>query len=259
MTEHVTLSHEELDRLQIMTRTAERRKWHQRHAGEPAGRAGERQIRRLYRVFKTHGAAGLVSARRGKPSQRQLPRETPLPGTRALIRSALRRLWAGFRTPGRSFRSTWAAIPDTYPGWVAEVCWHVRADAFDHYRRWMPGLDRGHGRRIAEGYFAVSVHEVSAGDARDEESRVISRQGKWEAGNPNPLRRLLHDGGDGSRLAFSPRERRPRPHAPRRRHGFRQDVVLPYSTVDIARGARSLVRELAGPRRIPWPGRVRTE
>ena len=59
MTEHVTLSHKELDRLQIMTRIAERRLT-QRHAGELLGLA-ERQIRRLYRAFKAHGAAGLVS------------------------------------------------------------------------------------------------------------------------------------------------------------------------------------------------------
>ena len=65
MTEHVTLSHEELDRLQIMTRIAERRLT-QRHAGELLG-LGERQIRRLYRTFKAHGAAGLISAKRGKP------------------------------------------------------------------------------------------------------------------------------------------------------------------------------------------------
>jgi hypothetical protein len=44
MTEHVTLSHEELDRLQIMTRIAERRLT-QRHAGELL--SSERQIRRL--------------------------------------------------------------------------------------------------------------------------------------------------------------------------------------------------------------------
>jgi hypothetical protein len=74
MTEHVTLSHEELDRLQIMTRIAERRLT-QRHAGELLG-VGERQIRRLYRAFKARGAAGLVSTKRGRPSHRQLPQET---------------------------------------------------------------------------------------------------------------------------------------------------------------------------------------
>lgn len=74
MTEHVTLSHEELDRLQIMTRVAERRLT-QRRAAELLGLT-ERQIRRLYRVFKAQGAVGLVSAKRGKPSNRRLSQET---------------------------------------------------------------------------------------------------------------------------------------------------------------------------------------
>lgn len=84
MTEHVTLSHEELDRLQIMTRIAERRLT-QRHAGELLGLA-ERQIRRLYRAFKAHGAAGLISAKRGKRSNRRLARETRC-GALELIRA----------------------------------------------------------------------------------------------------------------------------------------------------------------------------
>jgi hypothetical protein len=74
MTEHVTLSHKELDRLQIMARIAERR-LSQRHAGELLGLT-ERQVRRLYRAFKAHGAQGLTSAKRGKPSHRRLPQET---------------------------------------------------------------------------------------------------------------------------------------------------------------------------------------
>jgi len=74
MTEHVTLSHKELDRLQIMSRIFERR-MSQRSAGELLSLT-ERQVRRLYRAFKAHGAAGLVSGRRGKPSQRRLPQET---------------------------------------------------------------------------------------------------------------------------------------------------------------------------------------
>lgn len=73
MTEHLTLSHEELDRLQIMTRVAGRR-LSQRRAAELLGLT-ERQVRRLYRAFKAHGAAGLVSAKRGKPSNRRLPQE----------------------------------------------------------------------------------------------------------------------------------------------------------------------------------------
>jgi transposase len=74
MTEHLTLSHEELDRLQMMSRIAERRLT-QRRAAELLALT-ERQIRRLYRAFKSHGAAGMVSAKRGKPSNRRLSQET---------------------------------------------------------------------------------------------------------------------------------------------------------------------------------------
>jgi Homeodomain-like domain len=74
MTEHVTLSRTELDRVEMMTRLAERRLT-QRHAGELLG-VTERQVRRLYRAFKSRGAAGLVSAQRGQPSHRRLPADT---------------------------------------------------------------------------------------------------------------------------------------------------------------------------------------
>ncbi len=74
MTEHVTLSRTELDRVEMMTRLAERRLT-QRHAGELLG-VTDRQVRRLYRAFTARGAAGLVSAQRGQPSHRRLPAET---------------------------------------------------------------------------------------------------------------------------------------------------------------------------------------
>ena len=71
MTEHVTLSGKELDRLQIMTRIAERRLT-RRHAAELL-ELTERQVYRLYAVFKARGAAGLASTKRGRPSHRKLP------------------------------------------------------------------------------------------------------------------------------------------------------------------------------------------
>lgn len=64
----------ELDRLQIMTRLAERRLTRRRAAG--LLRISERQVRRLCRVFVQHGAAGLVSRRRGRPSARRLSAAT---------------------------------------------------------------------------------------------------------------------------------------------------------------------------------------
>jgi len=66
------LSHKELDRLQILTRLAEKRLT-QRQAGELMG-VSERQVRRIYRGFKAEGAAALVSRRRGRASPRRLPR-----------------------------------------------------------------------------------------------------------------------------------------------------------------------------------------
>jgi len=64
----------ELDRLQVLTRIAERRLTRRRAAG--LLQISERQVRRLYRAFVQDGAAGLVSRRRGRPSARRLPAAT---------------------------------------------------------------------------------------------------------------------------------------------------------------------------------------
>jgi len=74
MTEHVTLSRKELDRLQMMTRIAEKRLTRTR-AAELLGMS-ERQVRRLYVAYQARGAAGLASSKRGRPSHRQLPLAT---------------------------------------------------------------------------------------------------------------------------------------------------------------------------------------
>ena len=55
----------ELDRLQIMTRLAERRLTRRRAAALLG--LSERQVRRLYRAFRREGAAALGSRRRGRP------------------------------------------------------------------------------------------------------------------------------------------------------------------------------------------------
>src|SRR5437016_604982 len=67
----LTLTMKELDRLDVMTRIAERRLT--RRMAAALLRIGERQVRRLYRAFVQAGAAGLVSRRRGRPSARRLP------------------------------------------------------------------------------------------------------------------------------------------------------------------------------------------
>src|SRR5213596_1338862 len=70
----LTLSMKELDRLQVLTRIAERRLTRRRAAG--LLQIVERQARRLYRAFVQDGAAGLVSRQRGRPSARRLPAAT---------------------------------------------------------------------------------------------------------------------------------------------------------------------------------------
>jgi hypothetical protein len=67
----LTMSGRELDRAEWMLRIRERRATQ----AEVAGHLGlsVRQVERLYRAYKTHGAAALVSKRRGRPSGRQLP------------------------------------------------------------------------------------------------------------------------------------------------------------------------------------------
>ena len=67
----VTMSARELNRLEVLGRVIERR-WTQRQAAEQLG-LSERQVRRLCRNLERQGAAGLVSRKRGRPSNRTLP------------------------------------------------------------------------------------------------------------------------------------------------------------------------------------------
>jgi transposase len=67
----VTMSARELDRLEVLGRVIEGRRT-QRQAAEQLG-LSERQVRRLCRALSQHGAAGLVSRKRGSPSNRTLP------------------------------------------------------------------------------------------------------------------------------------------------------------------------------------------
>ena len=70
MTEHLTLSHKELDRLQILTRITDRRLTRRRAA--ELLKLTERQVYRLYAAFQARGAAGLACASRGRPSHRKI-------------------------------------------------------------------------------------------------------------------------------------------------------------------------------------------
>ena len=74
MADTVGLTMGELDRLQIMTRVAERRLTRRRAAGLLG--LSERQVRRLFGRFRRAGPAGLASRRRGRPSNRRLAEAT---------------------------------------------------------------------------------------------------------------------------------------------------------------------------------------
>jgi transposase len=69
----LTMSKEELSRLEVMERLQEKRMG-QRAAGEILG-VSVRHVKRLLRAYRCEGAAGLVSKQRGKPSHHQLDTE----------------------------------------------------------------------------------------------------------------------------------------------------------------------------------------
>jgi transposase len=67
----LSMSLQELDRVELMRRIHERRLT-QRKAAELLG-VSLRQVERLYRAYKRAGPAGLASRKRGRPSNRKLP------------------------------------------------------------------------------------------------------------------------------------------------------------------------------------------
>jgi hypothetical protein len=71
MQEHFTMSKQELDRVQIMDRIAERR-LKQTEAAEMLG-LSPRHVGRLYRAYKRDGAGALISKQRGRTSNRKHP------------------------------------------------------------------------------------------------------------------------------------------------------------------------------------------
>jgi len=70
MDELLTMSKREITRLEAMQRIKDKRLT-QKEAARMLG-ISLRQVKRLYRAYKAHGAAGLVSQRRGKPSNNRL-------------------------------------------------------------------------------------------------------------------------------------------------------------------------------------------
>ena len=74
MDELLTMSNRELTRLEVMQRLKDKRLI-QKEAGRMLG-LSVRQIKRLYSAYRRQGARGLVSQKRGKPSNHQLGAET---------------------------------------------------------------------------------------------------------------------------------------------------------------------------------------
>ncbi len=68
---YLTMSAKELNRLEVLRRVLERRRT-QAQAAEQLG-LGVRQIERLCRKLRSEGPRGLVSRKRGQPSNRKLP------------------------------------------------------------------------------------------------------------------------------------------------------------------------------------------
>ena len=73
MDELLTMSKREITRLEVMQRLKEKRLT-QKEAARILG-ISVRQVKRLYRAYKAKGAGGLVSQRRGKPSNHQMEAE----------------------------------------------------------------------------------------------------------------------------------------------------------------------------------------
>src|SRR4051794_6594163 len=99
-TELVAMSKRELERLDVVRRVVEGRLT-QAKAGEFVG-LSERQVRRLCATFEERGPAGLVSGKRGQPSNRRLPDELRLEAIE-IVRQRYADL--GRRSPARSFSS----------------------------------------------------------------------------------------------------------------------------------------------------------
>jgi len=70
MDELITMSKQELTRLEVMQRIKDKRLTQKEAAGML--KKSVRQIKRLFRAYKAQGAKGLVSGRRGKPSNHRL-------------------------------------------------------------------------------------------------------------------------------------------------------------------------------------------
>ena len=96
------MSTKELSRLEIMQRLAEKR-MSQREAAHVLG-VSVRQVKRLLRAYREHGAQGLISKRRGRPSNNRLAEDRCVGGV-GRLRQGVRRPAGGSPAGGRPRRS----------------------------------------------------------------------------------------------------------------------------------------------------------
>ena len=89
VTERITMSRREVDRLGVIQAVADRR-LRQREAARQLG-LSTRQVKRLVRDFRERGPAGLISGHRGRPSNNAIPA-----ATRAAVLALVRERYADF-------------------------------------------------------------------------------------------------------------------------------------------------------------------
>lgn len=122
--EHITLSHQEVDRLEVI-QSIQRRQLKQAEAAQQLG-ISVRQVRRLLHRYRQAGAAGLVSRHRGKRPNNAIP-----PATRDAILTLVRTHYADF---GPTLaceklleRDGYRVSPETLRQWmIAEQLWQPR-------------------------------------------------------------------------------------------------------------------------------------
>src|SRR5256712_4569153 len=176
----LTLSMKELDRLQVLTRIAERRLTRRRAAG--LLQIGERQVRRLYRAFVQDGAAGLVSRRRGRPSARRLPAATQERAL-ALIRERYADFGPTFAHQKLTEEHALVLSVETLRGWMSAA------------GLWVPRAQRA--RRSLSAAGAPSLPRRARPD-RWQRARLV--RGPWPALHVAGLRRRRHQPPHGALL-----------------------------------------------------------
>ena len=177
---------------------------------EAAPKTGPREVDcsyddEIFAAFERRRRAALATGRRdyvftdrtGRPlSQDALHKRVWLP--------TLRR--CGFRARGQyNIRDTFITLALSAgedPGWVAQVCGTSEQMIFRHYRRWMQGLVREDGRRVAQLYGGGTPPGRPTGGHRDGRRRMSttakaakSRDSKnGGGGNRTPVRRCIREG-----------------------------------------------------------------